>query len=88
MATPQDPLKYSPPIAELTDEDVASIVHGDVSRILLKPGAPAPRVLGVRKWPRAIPQYNKGYAEIRKEVRWIANSICSLHVPRLGDFST
>lgn len=64
----QDPLKYSPPIAELTEEEVAAVVHADVSRILLKPGAPAPRVLGVRKWPRAIPQYNKGYASIRAEV--------------------
>jgi len=64
----QDPLRYSPPIAELTEEEVAAVVHADVGRILLKPGAPAPRVLGVRKWPRAIPQYNRGYAAIREEV--------------------
>mmetsp|Transcript_15170 Transcript_15170/g.32373 ORF Transcript_15170/g.32373 Transcript_15170/m.32373 type:complete len:562 (-) Transcript_15170:33-1718(-) len=64
----QDPLRYTPPIAELSDAEVVDAVHGDVSRILLKPGAPAPRVLGVRKWARAIPQYNKGYAAIRAEV--------------------
>jgi oxygen-dependent protoporphyrinogen oxidase len=34
-------------------------VHGDVQKILLKPNAPKPRVLGVRLWPKAIPQYQR-----------------------------
>ena len=61
----QDPKNYNPPIAELSDEEVANIVHGDICNILLKPNAPAPKVLGVRKWMKAIPQYNKGYFDIR-----------------------
>ena len=61
----QDPKNYNPPIADLSDEQVAEIVHGDICNILLKPDAPKPRVLGVRKWMKAIPQYNKGYFDIR-----------------------
>jgi len=64
----QDPLRYNPPIADLSEDEVAKIVHGDVSKILLKEGAPEPKVLGVRKWPKAIPQYNKGYSEIMSKV--------------------
>lgn len=64
----QDPYKYDPPIADMKDEDVVDAVHNDVSKILLKDGAPRPKVLGVRKWPKAIPQYNKGHLAIRAEV--------------------
>jgi len=64
----QDPKNYSPAIADLSEEQIAKIVHGDISTILLKPGAPEPKILGVRKWMKAIPQYNKGYFNIRAQV--------------------
>jgi len=64
----RDPQKYSPPIKELSDQEVVDIVHGDISKILLKENPPAPKVLGVRQWPTAIPQYNKGYKDIRAEL--------------------
>jgi hypothetical protein len=34
-------------------------VHSDVKKILLKEDAPLPKVLGVRLWQKAIPQYDK-----------------------------
>eukprot|EP01039_Chlorochromonas_danica_P007284 gene7284-8061_t len=51
-----------PAIAKLSPEEIVSIVHGDVQQVLLRPGAPAPKVLGVRLWQKAIPQYEKGHA--------------------------
>jgi oxygen-dependent protoporphyrinogen oxidase len=44
-------------IVELTQEQVVAQVHADLQRILLKPGAPPPRLVGYRLWARAIPQY-------------------------------
>lgn len=46
-----------PGILQLSPEQLVEQVHGDNMRILLKPGAPRPRVISVKMWPRAIPQY-------------------------------
>jgi oxygen-dependent protoporphyrinogen oxidase len=57
-----------PGIADMTPEEIADQVHQDVQKILLKPNAPKPRVLGCRLWPRAIPQYERGHSDILAEV--------------------
>lgn len=46
-----------PGIMKLSPEAIVQQVHEDNKKILLKENAPAPKVLGVRIWPKAIPQY-------------------------------
>ncbi|WP_017328280.1 protoporphyrinogen oxidase [Synechococcus sp. PCC 7336] len=51
-----------PDIAQMTDEALARTVHQDLSKTLLVKEA-EPRVMGVRRWPRAIPQYTLGHRQ-------------------------
>jgi hypothetical protein len=44
-------------------EELVAQVDKDLRTMLLKPDAPQPRVVGVRVWPRAIPQFNIGHSE-------------------------
>ena len=55
-------------IRDMTPEAVVQQVHADVRRVLLKEEAPAPRVLGVRLWPHAIPQYERGHLQTMREL--------------------
>lgn len=47
-----------PELAKLSPEEIVKQVHEDNKKILVKEDAPMPKVLGVRVWPRAIPQYD------------------------------
>jgi len=46
-----------------SSEQVAAQVDADLRTMLIRPDAPPPRVLGVRVWPKAIPQFNVGHLE-------------------------
>ncbi|TAG91209.1 MAG: protoporphyrinogen oxidase [Oscillatoriales cyanobacterium] len=48
-------------IGNLDAEQIVGEVHRDLSRILLKPNVPQPKVLAVKVWKQAIPQYNLGH---------------------------
>jgi len=67
-------------IANLTDEQIVDQVHADISTILLKPGAEKPKVLGVRVWAKAIPQYNKGHNELLARVEAAAKTCPGLYL--------
>ena len=44
-------------ITQLSNEEIVQQIHQDNQKIILHADAPMPKVLGVRIWPRAIPQY-------------------------------
>lgn len=50
-------------ITQASTEELVAQVDKDLRTMLLKPDAPAPRVVGVRVWPRAIPQFNVGHGD-------------------------
>lgn len=52
-----------PQIASMGDEAIVDIVDKDVRKMLVKADAPPPVVLGVRVWPRAIPQFTIGHLD-------------------------
>jgi len=50
-------------IVDQKQEDIVSQVDSDLRIMLLKKDAPPPTVVGVRVWPRAIPQFNLGHLD-------------------------
>ncbi len=51
-------------IADMSKDELAAQVDTDLRTMLLKPDAPPPRVMGIRVWPRAIPQFNIGHLDV------------------------
>lgn len=58
-----------PKLIELSDDEIVAQTHTDALKTLLKPGAEPPKVLGVKRWPTAIPQFNLGHAKLQQEAR-------------------
>lgn len=54
------------PAANLSDEELIRIVHGDLQKVLGVQGEP--RRLPITRWPRAIPQYVIGHAERMRRI--------------------
>eukprot|EP00271_Cylindrocystis_brebissonii_P010529 TRINITY_DN26728_c0_g1_i1.p1 TRINITY_DN26728_c0_g1~~TRINITY_DN26728_c0_g1_i1.p1 ORF type:complete len:583 (-),score=118.96 TRINITY_DN26728_c0_g1_i1:385-2133(-) len=50
-------------IATQTTEEIVAIVDKDMRKMLIKPDAPPATLLGLRLWPRAIPQFGIGHLE-------------------------
>eukprot|EP00571_Detonula_confervacea_P010402 CAMPEP_0172302874 /NCGR_PEP_ID=MMETSP1058-20130122/4513_1 /TAXON_ID=83371 /ORGANISM="Detonula confervacea, Strain CCMP 353" /LENGTH=576 /DNA_ID=CAMNT_0013013523 /DNA_START=56 /DNA_END=1786 /DNA_ORIENTATION=- len=53
-----------PAIGTMSEEDIISAVDTDLRKNLLQSSAPKPKVLGIKVWPKAIPQYELGHSEI------------------------
>jgi len=54
-------------IKNLTEEQLVQQVHEDALKTLLKPGTPLPKVVGVKVWDKAIPQFNLGHLDVLAE---------------------
>jgi len=69
-----------PTIKNLTQEEVVATVDKDIKKILLKDDEVKPVVVGIRKWDRAIPQYNLGHQEILDTVQEELDSLPGIYV--------
>ena len=58
-------------LAELSEEEIIAEVDKGCRQTLLKYDAPEPKVVGMKVWPTAIPQYELGHAEIMEELEQI-----------------
>jgi protoporphyrinogen/coproporphyrinogen III oxidase len=55
-------------IADLTNEQIIAEVDKGCRQVLLNDDAPPPKVLGIKLWPTAIPQYELGHLPMMKEL--------------------
>jgi len=67
-------------IADLSDEEVIAEVDKGCRQVLLKKDAPKPKVLGLKLWPTAIPQYELGHLELIDELQQAESKLPGLWV--------
>mmetsp|Transcript_6403 Transcript_6403/g.13996 ORF Transcript_6403/g.13996 Transcript_6403/m.13996 type:complete len:583 (+) Transcript_6403:132-1880(+) len=56
-------------IEDMSEGEIVEATHKDTTTTMLNPGAEMPDVLGVRVWPRAIPQFSVGHAKRLERAR-------------------
>lgn len=54
-------------IKDLSEDELVQQVHEDALKTILKPGTPLPKVVGVKLWEKAIPQFNLGHLDVLAE---------------------
>ena len=64
-----------PEIGSMPEEDVIAAVDKDLRKVLLQANAPEPKVLGIKVWPTAIPQYELGHLELMKELESMESKV-------------
>ncbi|VEU36621.1 unnamed protein product [Pseudo-nitzschia multistriata] len=55
-------------LADLSEEEIIAEVDKGCRQVLLKSDAPPAKVIGMKVWPTAIPQYELGHLPIMKEL--------------------
>jgi len=67
-------------IADLTEEELLSEVDKGCRQVLLKPDAPPAKLIGMKLWPTAIPQYELGHLELMEELEEMEKGVDGLWV--------
>lgn len=67
-------------IADLSNDEIVNEVDKGLRKVLLKNDAPEPKVLGLKLWPTAIPQYELGHLDIMKELESAESKLPGLWV--------
>jgi len=67
-------------IAQLNETEIVEEVDKGLRQVLLKPDAPAPKVLGLKLWPTAIPQYELGHLSLMDELKAAEDKVPGLWV--------
>jgi protoporphyrinogen/coproporphyrinogen III oxidase len=73
-------------IAGLSEEEIINEVDKGCRQVLLKEDAPKPKVLGLKLWPTAIPQYELGHLPLIKELEEAESKLPGLWV--CGNYRT
>mmetsp|Transcript_8062 Transcript_8062/g.22988 ORF Transcript_8062/g.22988 Transcript_8062/m.22988 type:complete len:605 (-) Transcript_8062:43-1857(-) len=73
-------------LAKLSEEEIIAEVDKGCRQVLLKDDAPAPKVLGLKIWPTAIPQYELGHLPLVKELEEAESKLAGLWV--CGNYRT
>ena len=73
-------------LAELSEEEIISEVDKGCRQVLLKPDAPEPKVLGLKLWPTAIPQYELGHLPMMEDLQAAEDEVDGLWV--CGNYRT
>ena len=61
-------------IGTMAEDEIIEAVDLDLRRTLLAPDAGPPKVLGVKVWPTAIPQYELGHLDLMDELRGLEDA--------------
>lgn len=73
-------------LADLSEEEIIAEVDKGCRTVLLKDDAPEPKVLGLKIWPTAIPQYELGHLPLIKELEDAESKLPGLWV--CGNYRT
>jgi len=73
-------------IADLSEEEVVAEVDKGCRQVLLNADAPPPKILGVKLWPTAIPQYELGHLPLIEQLEKAEAETPGLYV--MGNYRT